>query len=70
MKGTINIQINYSQAVRLLSLIDDGREILRQQHRPQRGIDGYTANDLSDLEKALIVTDRPAIVHKIELAKD
>ncbi len=64
---TITITLEYWQAVRLQALVCDGREILSQQGRSQRGIDGYTQNDLSKLDELFLLKDSPSIVPKIEL---
>lgn len=40
------IELNEHEAGRLKSLVNDGLSILNQQGRSQRGVDGYTLNDL------------------------
>lgn len=49
----ITITLEEWQASRLKALVQDGRSILEAQGRGQRGIDGYTWEDLRQLENCL-----------------
>lgn len=54
MKVNYEIKIsNPHEIARLLSLIDDGFQILNHQGRNQRGIDGYTRADLRKWKEVL-----------------
>jgi len=54
MKTRTLIEItNPHEVARLLNLIRDGKQILRNQDRTQRGIDGYTLSDLNAWEGEL-----------------
>jgi hypothetical protein len=54
METNYTIQIsNPHEIARLLSLIEDGEQILTKQDRSQRGIDGYTASDLKKWREVL-----------------
>jgi hypothetical protein len=64
----ILLQLEYWQAVRLQSLVNDGRDILQQQGRNQRGIDGYTMEDLDVLDQYVSsVKDSPRFVSKFKI---
>jgi hypothetical protein len=50
---TITITLEEWQACRLKALVQDGNKILSEQGRNQRGIDGYTWEDLRILKNCL-----------------
>ena len=54
MKVKIVIEIsNEYEAARLLTLIEDGKQVLSKQGRTQKGIDGYTDSDLERWHRAI-----------------
>lgn len=66
---TVKIELTDWQAARLLQLVKDGEDILSQQGRQQRGIDGYTFDDLNQLKRGLRQTDEKCSIpgHKIKI---
>lgn len=48
-----SVRIEEWTACRLKSLVQDGYAVLEQQGRGQRGFDGYTLEDLAELEEIL-----------------
>lgn len=63
----IEIELEYWEAVRLQSLVIDGHNILNKEGRRQRGIDGYTKEDLYKLGESLFkLKDSPQFSSKLE----
>jgi hypothetical protein len=64
----ILLELEHWETVRIKALVADGIEILHQQGRTQRGIDGYTNYDLKHLKEALeFVPEKPKFVAPITL---
>jgi hypothetical protein len=63
------LELEKWEAVRLKSLVVEGMNILEQQGRTQRGIDGYTDHDLKHLGQFLegISPERPNYVSPIKI---
>lgn len=62
----IVIELEYWEAVRLQSLVIDGHNILNKDGRTQRGIDGYTKQDLKKLNCLFDLKDSPKFANKLK----